>query len=53
MADHLPDFYCGGCGSLFDIGDVDQSQWDDLHCPECGSGDVGGSDDLENEGEAF
>lgn len=46
-----PKFYCGGCGSIFDMDDVDQDAWDDLRCPDCGSGDVGGIDDLDEDDE--
>lgn len=37
--------YCGACGFVFGLDDIED--FDDVHCPDCGSGDVGGSDELE------
>lgn len=43
-----PSFFCGACGAVFDMEDIEQEHWDDLHCPECGAADVAGTDDLAN-----
>jgi hypothetical protein len=40
-------FACGGIFSAFDFED-----WDDMHCPECGSNDIGGSDDFDGDEDA-
>lgn len=37
--------YCGACGFVFGLDDIEDM--DDVRCPECGSGDVGGSDELQ------
>lgn len=37
--------HCWACGVVFGLDDIDDM--DEVHCPECGSGDVGGSDELQ------
>lgn len=37
---------CYASGLVFDpFEDVPEEQWDDMHCPDCGSNDLGGMAD--------
>ena len=38
-----PRYFCGACGVVFGLDDIED--FDDVHCPECDSGDVAGVDD--------
>lgn len=45
MDDDFGHMYCGSCGFIFTLDDIDDM--DNVRCPDCGSGDVGGSDELD------
>lgn len=51
--DESPRMFCGACGVIFGMDDLEQDAWDDVKCPDCGSGDVGGTDDLDDEEDEF
>ena len=44
-------WYCGSCGAIFDP--FDAPDWDDVHCPECFSNDVGAMEELEEHEERY
>lgn len=46
--DDEPRFYCGGCGLIFGPDDIPQETWDDMHCPDCGSQDLGGMSEVQS-----
>lgn len=43
--DDAPVMYCGACGVQFGMDDIDD--WDDVHCPDCGSNDIVGQSEME------